>query len=463
MREYLRMANVSADSGEGTPIHDFHLSIHTGEILFLTGIHWSGKPTVKQLLRGRTDITKGSLYVDEAPYSYSNFSLENTVCVDTVSCFCKVLTIQENLFSLQRESNYLDLNRGRRFRRETRALLEWAGISRSPDTLVGDLTGLEQALLWFALAKKKGARLFLFDCVGASYSYQDMQVLGKALQKLKAEEIAVVVLHEHPNELMAQADRVAVLKQGTVGKILYPGEISETTVLQYLTGYDGLQLSYKGSGQPGEPGELLEEVQSGSEAEPIALRQKQIIGIYDASWGKKETMPLYLSRFFAENGYMRPEFLGWKDTIYIPEHSGECLFSSLDIGSNIAMVAYRRMGPFMGILKPGVKLFLQREFFEKFMVDSDTERVSELTCREKKLLSVYRWSLTRPRVMLLEDPMMRISLEDRAAFKEYLREVADEGCCLLVSSKELNNLMDFCDGLLLVRDKKLQRILQFNV
>jgi len=454
------MANVSADSGEGTPIHDFHLSIHTEEVLFLTGIHWSGKPTVKQVLRGQTNITKGALYVDEAPYPHSNFSLQNTVCVDTVSCFCKVLTIQENLFSLQRESNYLDLYRGRRFRRETRILLEWAGISRSPDTPVGDLTGLEQALLWCALAKKKGVRLFLFDCVGASYSHQDMKILGKVLQKLKAEEIAVVVLDEHPNELMAQADRVAVLKHGTVSKILYPGEINEATVLQYLTGYDRLQLSYKGNGQPGE---LLEEIRSQTEAEPIALCQKQIIGIYDVSWGKEESMPFYLSRFFARNGYTRPEFLGWEDTVYIPENSGECLFSSLDIGSNIALVAYRRLGAFMGILKPGIKRFLQREFFQKFMVDPSTEEVNELTCREKKLLSVYRWSLTRPRAMLLEDPMMRISLEDRGAFKEYLRELADEGCCMLVSSKELNNLMDFCDCLLLVSDKKLQRILQFSV
>lgn len=447
MQEYLSLMNISAESNEGATVHDLYLDIFQGQILFLTGLHWSGKPTVKGILLGRTEIQRGRLYVGGTPWRGRRLSGKDALCVDSRSRFCNALTIHQNLTSLRQTAPF-QWSGHRRFLRETKEVLAWAGIERKPGELVAHLSVVEKALLWLALARLRGSRLVIFDCVGSAYSQQELERIGGVLQKLKDRGAAILILDERPNGLMHLADRTAILRRGTVVKVLYPGEMQEETVLLHMMGYP-LRPSGSRAGRVGRP---LEEIRRQDGTTLYTISEGEILGICDIQWKKDEPMPDYLRTCCRLTGLRFPDFLNRKDTVYISESSGDCLFSSMDIGSNIALTVGPRLTGRMGILRPGMTRFLQREFIRKFQVQENVKQIGDLTCRERKLLSIYRFELSRPRVMLLENPMMQISMEDRASFQDYLRELAENGVCLIVSSKEVNSLSQFCDRIFLFHD-----------
>ena len=457
MGEYLRMVNVSADCGRGAALHHFYLSIWEGEILFLAGIHWSGKPTVKSLLLGQTEAERGRLYVDEEPCRGQKFENPSVMCVDRKTRFCERLTIQENLLSLQK--SYVGRSKTKRAaREEMRELLTWAGIRRDQNTPVSDLTEAEKVLLWMALARVRWVRLLILDCIGCAYSQPEIEALSEAILKLREEGISVMIMDEHENGLLPIADRAVILKKGMVGKVLYPDEYEESRFLTYMTGFSELPTP---QWEPQEPGDVLE-VLGTAGGEELTLREKQVIGISDAGWPTGITLPEYLQQVCRNERWPDPAFLQRRDTVYITEKSEEQLFSSMDIGDNIALVASRRLGGRLQIMRPGIRNFLQGEFLRKFDIKIQAEIIEDLTCKEKKLLSIYRWELTRPRLWLMENPLLRISLEDRPHFKEYLRELAADGSCLLVAAHDDEELRDFCDEVLYFLDGQFQGRRRFH-
>jgi len=461
MREYLRLDQVEADSESGGSLHQLDLSIYQGEILYVAGVHWSGKPALKGVLTGRSRIRQGRLWLHEQVLKAENYQQEQLIALDKDIHFCQTLTIQENLFSL-RGFSLLSLNRIRERRREVEELLAWAHIDRTPSTRVSRLTDIEKTLLGFALARLRRTPLVILDMVGMSYSASDLQRIGLAAHLTREEDRSVLILDEHPSPLMEAADRIAILRRGSIQKILYGGPGQEETVRGLLAGT--YQAEKENVVQPEaeadtEEGEAVIVLRGKDGSRRECFCRKQIIGFYDSDWSLGETMPQYLKNFERINEVTAEQQVPDSEVVYVPENSGDALFDSLDIGGNIALVAYRQFTREFGLLKNTMKEFLRIEFLEKFGLPDDLRLISELGCRDRKLLSIYRWALTHPSVMMLENPVLRISLQDRAMFEHYLRELAEEGTCLLVSSKDLADIQGWSDKLVIAEQKKNKRVL----
>lgn len=403
---------------------------------------------LKDLLTGRCEISGGKLFVEGRPVPEKNFGMESVVCIDNGAGFCKSLTVEENLQSILGK-----ISGGKRaFRRRLEEQMAWIGLRCKADTLVSQLSGLDQCLLWLVLARLQESSLVLFDCTESSYSEQDLERYRPSLEKIREAGCSVLVFSRLPNLLIRMSDRAALLRNGSVRKVFYREEIEEQAVLSYLMGLEAVQRD-QAAGRMAAP-EL--EINRGG---TLPVQQGEILGICDASWSLEEPMPDYIEGLLRENGWSWPMDLGPHDLVYISENSEESLLHSLSIGANIALVASRLVKPRFGVLPERMKQFYLQEFKTRFELEEEVTEVEELRLFERKLLSIYRWALTRPQVLLLENPLLRIPLAERATLTEYFRSLAEDGFCLVISANALENLKGICDRVLLARDKKVSQVL----
>jgi ribose transport system ATP-binding protein len=66
-----------------------------------------------------------------------------------------------------------------------------------------------------------------------------------------------------------------------------------------------------------------------------------------------------------------------------------------------------------------------------------------------------KWLLTRPRVLILDEPTRGVDVGARAETYQLLHRLADGGSGLLVISSELDELMGICDRILVMRQGEL--------
>ncbi|WP_434309928.1 hypothetical protein [Hominifimenecus sp. rT4P-3] len=450
MDEYLRLMNVRIcpEDPNMATLEGFHFFLRHGEIVFLLGGVWSGMAVLKGILTGDCEIAGGRLFVDGRAVAAKNFAAEPVICIDPGTHFCESLTVEENFQSI------LGRPAGSRqdFRRHLKRQMMELGLLCDVNTLVGVLSGMAQCLLWLVLARLKGAKLVIFDCAESSYSEQDQEGLKSAFQKLRESGCSVLILSRLPNLFMGMADRAALLRNGSVRKIFYREEIQEETVLSYLMGLEAV------------PRELVSAPVSMEEPESgfcgrFPIREGEILGICDVGWSLEEPMPIYMTDFFEKNGWSWPTELAPKDLAYISGESEEELFHALSIGENIALVASRIVKPRFGIVPERMNQFYLREFQNRFELGEAVSRVEDLRLFERKLLSIYRWALTRPQILFLENPLLRIPLAERTVLIEYFRSLAADGFFLVILSNTLENLKGVCDRVLLAEDKTVKRIL----
>ncbi len=429
MEEWIRFHEVSAVSGTLAPLRSLNLSLFAGEILFVIGSRWSGKTLLRRILSGQAQISSGKLYLSEERYRKKNFAGEPILCVDRNSRLTGVLSLKANLLSLGGGRRGKEKFRNER---EIRQLFEKMGIGSSPAAPAEQVPVREQLLLWFVLAVIRQEKLLCLDCSGFSFSEEDYQVLGQAVRRCREYGTGILIFDDHENSLMEYADRIAWMRRGQIRKIFY-------SVQEYRKISETAQ------------GRSRQEIPAwDAEKEGLPFAPGRILGIYDVHWPMDLSLPDYLTRRLREIGAELPDFLPMegcccRDAVYIPEDSIEDLFDGESIGRNILLTVSHLVGVRAGFVQMGTEKFLEKEFCRRFEGEEEEETVGEMTDGRKKLLSIYRFVLLKPRVLLLENPLMQSDWEERSTMIGYLKELASSGISMVISAKSPDDLEMLCD------------------
>lgn len=126
-----------------------------------------------------------------------------------------------------------------RARDEAATILERFAVPRRfHDDLPADIPYGVQRMLSVALAYGDGADVLLLDEPAAGLGGNDMARLSELMLQLRASGVALVVVEHHMDLIMAVADRIVALNQGTVLATGTPEEVRRNPQVQdaYLGG-----------------------------------------------------------------------------------------------------------------------------------------------------------------------------------------------------------------------------------
>jgi ribose transport system ATP-binding protein len=91
--------------------------------------------------------------------------------------------------------------------------------------------------------------------------------------------------------------------------------------------------------------------------------------------------------------------------------------------------------------------------------DGTAVPVGTLSGGNQQKIVIAKWLMTRPKVILLNDPTRGIDVGTKAEIYQLLRKLADAGAAILYYSTDYDELVGCCDKVLVMYDGAVRRVL----
>ncbi|TCU43760.1 ATP-binding cassette domain-containing protein [Curtobacterium sp. PhB146] len=237
-REVLGISGVGKNFGAVRALRDIDLSVQSGEIVALLGDNGAGKSTLMNIICGSNTPDEGEIRVSGQPMSgLADAKRLGVGVVYQDLALAPHLSLTENLFlgNELRRGPWLDR---KRMHAAARAAIEQLGISTLRDVRlpVGSLSGGQRQVLAVARAMKWASDLILLDEPTAALGPKQVGIVLDSIRVAASHGLGVILVsHDIPNVLKL-ADRIVVLRHGTIIADLKPEGLSVSDVMTVMVG-----------------------------------------------------------------------------------------------------------------------------------------------------------------------------------------------------------------------------------
>lgn len=180
----------------------------------------------------------------------------------------------------------------------------------------------------------------------------------------------------------------------------------------------------------------------------------QILGMIGQNGaGKTTTFRLILNFLTADSGEVlwngRPLQKTDYDVIgYLPEERG--LYPKVSIEDQIIYFAQLR-GKSKKEIKPQID-----KWMEKFQVKGKkTDKIKSLSKGNQQKVQLIATLIHQPKLVILDEPFSGLDPVNAELLEAGIKELKEQGACVIFSSHNMNNVEEICDNLIMLKNGKM--------
>jgi len=482
----LSVRGLSKTFGGRTVLRAVDLDVLSGEIHALVGQNGSGKSTLIKILAGYyTPDPGGSVAIEgrtiPLPLDPHRSDLLGLSFVHQDLALVPEMTVVENL-----RVGHFATGFGWRIawaweRGVVRAALERFGLRHiDPDAPVSTLRGAEQAgvaiVRAFERLKGRPGGVLILDEPTVYLPRDGVDHLFTAVKAAAAAGMGVLFVTHRLEEVRAVTDRVTVLRDGIRVDTVRTGETSDRDLLERILGRALGEL------YPGEHevrGEVVLTVSDlagdGVEEFNLVLRRGEVVGLSGLLGMGQERVPYLL--FGAERphrGILRVAGQAYHLHAFSPR-------AAITAGMALLPADRLRDGAVQGAsVRENVTLPSLRSYFRGGILRLDQERrgvagllrafqvtppdpehiFGDLSGGNQQKALIAKWFETGPKVLLLHEPTQGVDIGARQQIFKRIRDFAQAGGAVVISSVEYGHLAHLCDRVIVFKDGRAVRELR---
>ena len=208
--------SFKSGSGNITVLKDISLTVNRGEFVAVMGASGSGKSTLLNVLGGLLALDSGTVTVDGMDLGSMSDASLTVYRRDRVGFIFQMFNL---VGTLNVEENILlpSLAGGRRVAPAALdAMIEKVGLSHRRHAMPDTLSGGEQQRVAIARALVSGPALVLADEPTGNLDSENTRLMGDLFRDLHRAQGCAFVLVTHAPDVAMWADRVVVLKDGSI-------------------------------------------------------------------------------------------------------------------------------------------------------------------------------------------------------------------------------------------------------
>jgi len=445
-----------------------HLQVQPGEIRALLGSNGSGKSTMIKVLAGLVNPNSGEVLIDGEPVKILNGQVSRKLGIATAFqdlSLIPTMSVRDNLLLGNEPRNKFGMVDKKAADELIDSLLKRFKIDCDPDAYVQTLMPSVQTMLEVAKAVALKPRLLLLDEVTASLHYDEIEVLFSVMRELKEEGVAMLYVTHRMNEVFQVCDTTTIMRSG---ETVTEGKMSDFTlddIVYYMTGQrpeaDAAAASEHHVEEKDE--DLVLDVKGMSvfpRVRDLSMRayKGEIVGIGGLQGqGQSEFIRALLGAEVIEDGtvvYDGKEVKFTSPTQAVAngmgfisgERNREAMFPLRTIEENI-LAGKVAKGKLFADMRPKDNHAFANDAVEKYSIKIGDLRhpANSLSGGNQQKLVVARWIAMNPKLLLLDDPTKGVDIHSRQEIHRILRQCADEGMTVIISSSESEELLSVSD------------------
>ena len=234
----LDLSNISKRFPGVVALDGVDFDLRRGEVHVLFGENGAGKSTLINIIAGTFPSDTGTFKYQGKEIVHLTPHGARVIGISPVfQEFSLVpgLTIEQNLF-LGREMTAGGFLNRPAMRARARAIIHELNFDLPPDCKVAQLSRAHQQMVEIAKAFLTEVRLLILDEPTASLTDTEAAKLFDLVAKLKASGVGIIYVSHRMREIKQIADRVTVLRDGHKIKTVAAGDVSETELVELMTG-----------------------------------------------------------------------------------------------------------------------------------------------------------------------------------------------------------------------------------
>jgi rhamnose transport system ATP-binding protein len=454
------------------------LELRAGEVHALVGENGAGKSTLIKILTGAVQPDSGEISLDgrslERLTPASAKSLGIAAIYQQPALFGE-LTVAENIaLGIERTGRWGRVDWRARHRR-AEELLGRVGARIDPEIDAGELSMPQQQLVEIARALGADARVLILDEPTASLSKEDTDNLFRVVRELREQGVGMIYISHRLEELPVIADRVTVLRDGNMIATRDMTDVNREQLIGMMVGRELASVFPKRTVPLGDTVLELRGVgcrASGVSGIDLTVRAGEIVGLSGlVGAGRSELARTIFGLTPADRGEIlvrgKPVRIGSPaDAIahgiaYVPEdRRRHGVVLEMPVSENVTLAALGNLTRF-GALDFRRERELAADYTRRLGVKTASIRslVSTLSGGNQQKVALSRWLLTKPTLLVLDEPTQGIDVGAKSEIHELKTELAEQGVAILMISSELPEILGMSDRIAVMHGRTIVSVL----
>jgi ribose transport system ATP-binding protein len=462
-------------------LNDVSFTVLPGELHAIVGENGAGKSTLMKILSGVIPDYEGRLLLrgDLVRFAGTRDAERSGIgIIHQELNLVEDLSAAANIFLGREKRTWLGFLDDRSLEQHAQALLSDLECHASPRELVRTLRVGDQQLIEIAKALSLETDVLIMDEPTSALTESEVARLYRVIARLRQRGVTILYISHKMDEVFRLADRITVLRDGRHVRTLDRAATTPREITHLMVGREIESVDLGGERHPGETVLEVQELSlpwTGHARQwrlaniSFSLRSGEILGIAGLMGaGRTELLECLFGsspepprgRILLQGREVRfghPDEAKSAGIALVPEDRKRLgLFPQMNVGENITLCMLQEATA-AGIVLPGRERKMSESVVERLGVKTAgvDAPITSLSGGNQQKTIIGRWLLTRPKVLLLDDPTRGVDVGAKAELYRLMARLCREGMGIIVTSSELPELLTLADRILVLCEGRL--------
>lgn len=466
----LEMRGITKEFPGVKALNGVNLTVRRGTVHALMGENGAGKSTLMKCLFGIYHRDSGTVTLDgkEVEFRSAKEALENGVAmVHQELNQALTRSVQDNLWLGRYPKKFGVMVSESEMKKRTQEIFNTLNVSVNPKAIMSTLPVSQRQMVEIAKAVSYDSKIIVFDEPTSSLTETEVEHLFRIINMLRDKGCGIIYISHKMEEILRISDDVTIMRDGQWIATRPAKELTMDEIIKLMV---GRELTNRFPPKTNKPQDVILDVQhlkgkyTRLKDATFQLRKGEILGIagLDGS-GRTEVLENLFGVMTKESGTITLHGKQIKNrnpresikngfALLTEERRATGIFGIRDIKDNTVISS---LNDYLigGICLSDKKMVEKTEWGIKAMhikTPNQKTQIRSLSGGNQQKVIIARWLLTKPEVLLLDEPTRGIDVGAKYEIYQLIIDLANEGKGVIMVSSEMPELLGVCDRILVM-------------